>query len=180
MNTGKLLTNHPPPLPIKTIMISLHQFLQDHTATAPPTSGSTATAKIPDDLLSVTCSFVDTAMKELLPGQVCSAVVIAFEGVHSNRFVEVAAVMDDHGEMVSGFSQLLAWKPDDTISLASLLETAADLYLDNHLSPWDHSQPARGMLWIERHRDAKGGLHVVPRCVASFGSGVEGSAYFPA
>jgi len=124
--------------------------------------------ELPKDLLPVTCSFLLAAVSKLLPRRGCSAVLFAFQGTAFNRTVELVSIADRKGKIIKGISKLMEVRPDGTVTLGSLLETAADLYLGKWLSPWDAGQSARGMLWLVIGSDTDGSLKVIPRCVADF------------
>lgn len=148
----------------KATQININMF-SPHNHDGHPGSG-----ELPKDLLPVTCSFLLSAVTKLLPRRGCSAVAFAFKGTAINRTVELVSIADRKGKIIKGISKLIETRPDGTVTLGSLLETAADLYLGKWLSPWDADQSARGMLLLVIGSDIDGSLKVIPRCVADFRS----------
>ena len=140
---------------------------------ASSTSGS---PEIPADLLPVTISFLLTAIDKLFPNRGCSEVSFAFESGYGDPKVRVAAITDSEGCVILEQQRILHWCLGSSPCLGDLLETAAELHLDEQFPEWCYGDGSTGTLIFTICREPDGAIGVHPRGIAWRSSLDQGSS----
>jgi hypothetical protein len=129
---------------------------------------------LPADLLPVTISLLLTAIDKLFPNRGCSEISFAFESGHGAPNIRIAAITDSEGCIILEQQRILDWSAESSPPLGDLLETAAELHLDEHFPEWCDGSGSTGTLLFTIRREPDGAIGVHPRGIAWKGSSPNG------
>jgi hypothetical protein len=130
--------------------------------TTPPAGAS----ELPADLLPVTISLLLTAIDQLFPNRGCSEVSFAFESGYGEPGIRIAAITDAEGSIILEQQRILDWRFESSPRLGDLLETAAELHLDEHFPEWCDGSGSTGTLLFTIRCEPDGAIGVHPRGIA--------------
>lgn len=130
--------------------------------TTPPAGAS----ELPADFLPVTISLLLTAIDQLFPHRGCSELSFAFESEHGDPNISVAAITDSEGCIILEQQRILDWRFESSPRLGDLLQTAAELHLDEHFPEWCDGSGSTGTLLFTIRREPDGAIGVHPRGIA--------------
>lgn len=130
------------------------------------TSPIRGSSEIPEDLLPVTISLLLTAIDKFFPNRGCSEVSLAFECERGEPRIRVSAITDSEGCIILEQRRILDWQPESSPRIGDLLETAAELHLDEHFPEWCDGSGSNGMLLFAIRQEPGGALGVHPRGIA--------------
>ena len=114
----------------------------------------------------MTISLLLTAIDKFFPNRGCSEVSLAFECERGESRIRVSAITDSEGSIILEQQRILDWRPETSPRIGSLLETAAEIHLDEHFPEWCDGSGSHGMLLFTIRREAGGTLGVHPRGIA--------------
>jgi hypothetical protein len=127
---------------------------------------SPGASELPPDLLPVTISLLITAMDKIFPNRGCSEVSFAFKSSYGEPTIRVAAITDSEGCIILEQQRILDWRFDSSPQLGDLLETAAELHLDEQFPEWCDGSGSTGTLIFTIRREQDGAIGVHPRGIA--------------
>jgi hypothetical protein len=132
------------------------------------------------DLLRIACQLLHLATNGLVVSRGCTRITFEFEGYRTHAVVTLVAITDSKEEFILALDLLQKWKPDGEHRLGSLLEKAAESYLDLHLPQWRENEGADGHLTIDVSQTSDGALVLDSRGHATVRTMTETATPIPA
>jgi hypothetical protein len=133
----------------------------------------------PGDLLPIACQLLRFATDGLVMARGCTRIAFEFEGYRTHAVVQIAAMVDSRGEFILDMDRVQKWKPGDELRLGDMLEKAAEVYLDGHLTKWRQGEGADGQLSVTLSTGLDGALVLVARGHATVRTMTERTITFP-